>query len=126
MTRRALGGAALAALLLVPAPARAWDDVGHMAVAIIAWRHLTPLARERAAALLRGAPSDAGLAQLRPNAGGPEDRDFALFVRAATWPDLVRDRRDGYRAPWQPMPEPPDLGGADIAAFRILETIARR
>jgi hypothetical protein len=95
---RALGAAGLlAALLAAPAPARAWDDVGHMAVAIIAWRHMTPLARERAAALLRGAPPDAGLSQLRPNAGGPEERDLALFARAATWPDLVRDRRDYER-----------------------------
>ncbi len=94
---RALGGATLGALALAPAPARAWDDVGHMAVAIIAWRHMTPAARERAVALLRGAPPDAGLAQLRPNAGGPEERDLALFARAATWPDLVRDRRDYAR-----------------------------
>jgi len=86
-----------AAATLAPAPAHAWDDVGHMAVAIIAWRHMTPVARERAIALLRAAPSDAGLAQLRPSVGGPEARDLALFARAATWPDLVRDRRDYAR-----------------------------
>lgn len=80
-----------------PAPAHAWDDVGHMAIAAIAWRHLTPDVRARAIALLRGAPPDAGLAQLQPNTGGPDARDFALFVRAATWPDLVRDRRDYAR-----------------------------
>lgn len=91
------GGAAAVALLLVPAPARAWDDVGHMAVAIIAWRHMTPAARARAVALLRGAPPDAGLSQLRPATGGPDERDLALFARAATWPDLVRDRRDAAR-----------------------------
>jgi hypothetical protein len=89
--------AALTALAGLPATARAWDDVGHMAVAIIAWRHMTPAARERAVAILRGAPPDAGLTQLRPNAGGPDERDFALFARAATWPDLVRDRRDYAR-----------------------------
>jgi len=75
--RRALSAGLLLAGLVAPAPARAWDDVGHMAVAAIAWRHMTPRARERAAALLRGAPPDAGLAQLRPDAGGPEERDFA-------------------------------------------------
>lgn len=90
-------GVAVAALAAVPTPARAWDDVGHMAIATIAWRHLTPEARARAVALLRGAPPDAGLAQLQPNTGSPEARDFALFVRAATWPDLVRDRRDYAR-----------------------------
>jgi hypothetical protein len=91
---RRVVGAVLAAALLAPAPARAWDDIGHMAVAVIAWRHMTPAARARAVALLRAAPPDAGLSQLRPNAGGPEERDFALFARAATWPDLVRDRRN--------------------------------
>jgi hypothetical protein len=85
------------ALPAVPAPARAWDDVGHMTVASVAWQRLSPAARARAVALLRTAPTDAGLAQLRPNGGGPEARDRALFVRAATWADLVKDRRDAAR-----------------------------
>ncbi|HEY0780498.1 MAG TPA: S1/P1 nuclease, partial [Gemmatirosa sp.] len=88
---------AAAAVALAPAPARAWDDVGHMAIAIVAWRHMTPVARARAVALLRAAPTGAGLAQLRPNDGGPDARDLALFARAATWADLVRDRRDSVR-----------------------------
>ena len=89
--------AAAAALTLVPVPARAWDDVGHMAIAVVAWRHMTPVARARAVALLRAAPANAGLAQLRPNAGGPDARDLVLFARASTWPDIVRDRRDSVR-----------------------------
>ena len=88
---------ATAAIALAPAPAHAWDDVGHMAIAIVAWRHMTPVARARAVALLRAAPPGAGLAQLRPNEGGPEARDLVLFARAATWADLVRDRRDSVR-----------------------------
>lgn len=98
-SRRAAASVAAAALAgaLAPAPARAWDDVGHMAIAIVAWSHMTPAARARAVALLRAAPANAGLAQLRPNEGGPEARDLALFARAATWPDLVRDRRDSVR-----------------------------
>jgi len=96
--RRALAATAAALLLaLAPRPARAWDDVGHMTVAGIAWQRLSPAVRARAVALLRAAPPDAGLAQLRPNAGGPEERDRALFERAATWADVVRDRRDPAR-----------------------------
>ena len=95
VARRALAAALL--LALAPAPARAWDDVGHMTVAAIAWQRLSPTARARAVALLRAAPGDAGLAQLRPNAGGPEERDRALFERAATWADVVRDRRQQAR-----------------------------
>ncbi len=88
---------AAAAFTLAPVPAHAWDDVGHMAIAIVAWRHMTPVARARAIALLRAAPPGAGLAQLRPNEGGPEARDLALFARASTWADLVRDRSDSVR-----------------------------
>ena len=95
VTRRALAAALL--LALAPAPARAWDDVGHMTIAGIAWQRLSPAARARAVALLRAAPGDAGLAQLRPNAGGPEERDRALFERAATWADVVRDRSQQAR-----------------------------
>jgi hypothetical protein len=89
--------AVVVALPALPAPAGAWDDVGHMTVASIAWQRLTPGARARAVALLRAAPPDAGLTQLRPNSGGPEARDRALFVRAATWADLVKDRREAER-----------------------------
>ena len=89
--------APVVALALAPSPAHAWDDVGHMAIAIVAWRHMTPVARAQAITLLRAAPTNAGLAQLRPNEGGPEARDLALFARAATWPDIVRDRRDSVR-----------------------------
>jgi uncharacterized protein (DUF433 family) len=88
---------ALGAGAALPTPARAWDDVGHLTVAVVAWRTMSPEARARAVALLRAAPPDAGLAQLRPNAGGPEARDLALFARAATWPDIVKDRRDAER-----------------------------
>lgn len=92
-----LVGPALVTVPALPRPAHAWDDVGHMTVAAIAWARLSPRARDAAVALLRAAPADAGLAQLRPNAGGPEERDRALFLRAATWPDIVRDRRDVAR-----------------------------
>jgi hypothetical protein len=95
--RRVLLALAAVALPVVPTPARAWDEVGHLTVASVAWQRLSPTARARAVALLRAAPADAGLAQLRPNAGGPEARDRALFVRAATWADIVKDRGEAAR-----------------------------
>lgn len=94
---RYAAGLVAALTVAVPAPARAWDDVGHMSIALIAWERLSPATRATAIRLLRAAPSDAGLAQLRPNAGGPEARDRALFARAATWPDIVKDRRERAR-----------------------------
>ncbi|HZF67284.1 MAG TPA: S1/P1 nuclease, partial [Gemmatirosa sp.] len=62
------------------------------------WRAMSPATRARAVALLRAAPRDAGLAELRPSAGGPEARDRALFARAAAWPDYVKSRRDSLLA----------------------------
>ena len=84
--------ALVGALALRPAPARAWDGIGHMTIAAIAWDRLSPATRRRVVALLRAAPADAGLTQLRPSTRAPDANDRILFLRAATWADLVRDR----------------------------------
>jgi hypothetical protein len=65
-------------------PALAWDSLGHEVIARIAWEHMKPETREKAVALLKAAPPDAGLANLAPT-------DRELFLRAATWSDIVRD-----------------------------------
>jgi hypothetical protein len=96
VTRRlSLAVAALTASLALPVPARAWDDTGHMTVALLAWRQMTPAARRQAVALLRAAPLDAGLRNVGTRLGRTADADEALFVGAAVWADLVRD-------PWHP------------------------
>src|SRR5262249_52319688 len=68
-------------------PAVAWGKTGHRVLAAIAWQHMTPRARAAAIALLEHAPTNSGIAELRPN--GP-DADERWFVEVATWPDLVR------------------------------------
>ena len=69
----------LAALTALAAPAAAWDA-------------MQPRTRERAVALLLGAPPDADLANLLPADGRPlGERQRELFELASTWPDLVRD-----------------------------------
>jgi hypothetical protein len=71
--------------------AKAWNDFGHMTVAAVAWRHLTPAARAQATALL----------ELNPDYPqwvhdvDPERRAQMAFVRAATWPDAIK-REPGY------------------------------
>lgn len=102
---RSIGIAAI--LFLAALPARAWDDIGHQAIARIAWDHMKPETRERAAALLRSAPPDADLASLLPQDGRPMAvRERELFQRAATWPDIVRDeafperRRKHHHSTW--------------------------
>src|ERR1051325_6010382 len=84
-----------AALLALPGSAR-WDAAGHRTVAAIAWEHMTPRARARAVALLLHGPALANLASLRPAEGSEAARDRALFLNAATWADLVRNRDQAW------------------------------
>jgi len=73
-------------LLCLAAPARAWDDFGHMQVAAVAWAKLTPAAKARFATLLERNPS-------YPNwivGAKKEDRTRVAFLRASTWPDAIR------------------------------------
>src|ERR1051326_2154187 len=84
-----------AALLALPGSAR-WDAAGHRPVAAIAWEHMTPRARARAVALLLHGPGLANLAALRPAEGSEAARDRALFLNAATWADLVRNRDQAW------------------------------
>jgi len=75
-----------AMIALLPVPALAWDDYGHMVVAAIAWQKLDAPAPERVAALL----------PLNPDypkwVSGVADADKAetAFIRAATWPDAIK------------------------------------
>ena len=89
--------AAFTALLVLVLPASAlWDATGHRTVAAIAWDQMTPRARARAVELLLRGPALANFASLRPADGSDAARDRALFLNAATWADLVRNRTQ----PW--------------------------
>ena len=126
-TRISLLLLAAVAVATTPTPARAWDELGHKVVARIAWDNMTPLARQRAVALLTAAPEGAGLRELMPAMGSDRDRD--LFVNAGYWPDRLRSRsHPGNRfahsdwhyvnffweqaRPGGPAVERPDLGTA--------------
>lgn len=88
--------AACAALALGARPAYAWDDFGHRLVARIAWENMTPQARARAVAILRGASHDTGLQGSVTGTLSPQQQ-MELFVFAATWPDVVRDTTQPLR-----------------------------
>ena len=83
---------ALAASAALTSPAYAWDELGHRVIARIAWDQMTPQARERATQLLLAAPAGAGLRELMPAGGTPEERARELFTWAAVWPDQIRGR----------------------------------
>lgn len=69
--------------------AAAWNSTGHMAVALLAWRQLDASQRQATCQLLRAHPHyKRYLAEKRPE--GVSEDEWA-FLRAATWPDWVRE-----------------------------------
>jgi S1/P1 Nuclease len=68
-------------------PAYAWDDFGHMTVAYLAYRKLTPFARSRANALIKLNPYYDRWAAAVP-AG--LDKDTVIFMFASLWADEIK------------------------------------
>lgn len=95
------------AFLLASFPALGWNAAGHRLVAAIAWRHMSPPARQWAADLLSRHP-DYG--RWTAKAGG--QAEYAAFLEASTWPDDIRkDPRfhdEASEAPTPPFPGMPD------------------
>jgi hypothetical protein len=81
----------LVLLLLVTAtlatPAYAWNDFGHMTVAYLAYKKLTPVSRARANALIKLNPYYDKWAAAVP-AG--LDKDMVIFMFAALWADEIK------------------------------------
>ena len=111
--------------LLLPQTAFAWNGRGHRTVAFIAYKNLThdpngPNARAKVDQLLRHHPDFATLsAGLASN-----DPDFGLkvFMKAATWPDLIKsDSRffDQGKPPTHLLPGFPDM--ARHRAFHFID-----
>jgi len=78
--------------LFRPAPLYSWGCQGHVTIALIAEKHLTPEVRARAEKLLAENPVDPQL----PRYCGQTSAD--LFADASTWPDDVRGRLKN--GPW--------------------------
>jgi hypothetical protein len=76
----------LAALLLAPSPAAAWNAHGHMLIAAVAWAELTSAAKARVSQLLARNPDYATWTAGVPDA----DKGRIAFLKAATWPDSIR------------------------------------
>ncbi len=77
---------AVLATAVCAAPARAWDDFGHMEVAAVAYKRLTPRTRKNVARLLKINPRYSNW--VVGARSGDEDR--AAFMRAATWADAIK------------------------------------
>lgn len=98
MKRRWIGLEIALLALIVAAPARAWDDVGHRQVADIAWTKLSKQAKRKIKAiLLEGDP------KFRPT-GNDEASVREAFQKAATFPDEIkRNRTTSYESLIVPM-----------------------
>jgi hypothetical protein len=89
---------ALTMMALLPQPAQAWDETGHMVVSRIAWQNMTPKAKRISIALLSSAPQDSSLPTLLPqDTRARAVREINFFLRASTWPDIVGDVRQQVR-----------------------------
>jgi hypothetical protein len=78
--------------LLFCGRAGAWNSTGHEVVAQIAWDQLTPAVRKYAVGILKNHPR---LNQdLLADQNRVADDNEAMFIRAATWPDMIRSPID--------------------------------
>jgi hypothetical protein len=92
----------------------AWNSTGHEIVAQIAFDNLSPDAQAKILAELKHHPR---LHQdLLADAAPGEDPDRAMFLRAATWPDMIRfpanpANRTEHHGPWHYVDYPYELDG---------------
>jgi hypothetical protein len=122
MSRRRVASLLVVVWMLVSlaAPAHAWNETGHMVVAYIAYKHLTPAAKQAVDRLLILNPDvEAYKAALPPN-WDDDARKLAGFMFAATWPDFIKSREgfvsDGEHKGNRPSPGPDssrNIGYAD-------------
>lgn len=77
-------------LLLSRQTATAWNSIGHMAVAYVAYQQLTPTEKARVAALLALNPNYGTWPSYLKPGTAPADQRMYLFMMAATWPDEIR------------------------------------
>ena len=95
------------------APSFAWSDTGHMAVALVAYRRLTPITRNRVDALISLNPKFNQWNSRIPQGTPANRRREILFMIAATWADQIKG--DGEHVSDGPNGgnTPPNDGTAD-------------
>src|SRR5262245_2630942 len=94
---RAAGFLAGLVVLLLPRPAPAWNSVGHLTVAKLAYDQLSDGEKLKLYQILKTHPHfDQFLAAGRP--AGIEEAEWVV-LRSAVWPDWVRPREKDSRGP---------------------------
>jgi hypothetical protein len=77
-------------ILFLPSCLFAWNGVGHMAAAYVAYQHLNPAARARASALLKLNPDYPNWVKQIPEGTSQQDKEMIVFMIAATWADQIK------------------------------------
>ncbi|HEX7956150.1 MAG TPA: S1/P1 nuclease, partial [Pyrinomonadaceae bacterium] len=77
-------------VVTLTAPAYGWGNVGHMAVAFVAYRRLRPATRARVDRLVALNPKIDEWRALLPRRTSAADRRMMLFMIAATWADQIK------------------------------------
>ena len=111
-------------LLCITPAAQAWNATGHEVIAEIAWRNLKPAVRDKVLNLLKQHPHFAK--HLEPAADAtavPTDYALRVFMRAATWPDLMRSakgkEREFHHGEWHYIDFPIVVEGTDKNTLEI-------
>ncbi len=95
-SKRMLIAFALLAAVLSCRAAFAWNSVGHMAVAYVAYQKLTPAEKARVSTLLQLNPYYKEWLSFIPAGTSDADRDMYVFMMAATWPDEIKAMNAHY------------------------------
>jgi hypothetical protein len=77
-------------LVTLSAPAYGWGNVGHMAVAFVAYKRLKPATRSRVDALVALNPKIDEWRAILPAGASAADQRMMLFMIAATWADQIK------------------------------------
>jgi hypothetical protein len=89
-SKHLLSGIIVLLLALGARPLFAWDDEGHMIVAYVAYKQLTPAARDRVNALIKLNPKYQDWLAILPAGASQADKDMMIFMIAATWADQIK------------------------------------
>ncbi len=83
---------------LMQIPLYAWSGPGHAAVAVMAYKELSQSRKKSLTELLKKHPDgEAWIAEFNSKKSGfPKEPNLGmyLFIKAATWPDVIRDDQD--------------------------------
>jgi hypothetical protein len=85
----------LVLVLVLNVPTFAWNNEGHMAVAYVAYQHLTPATKARVDQLLQLNPDYNHWEATVPSSTSKAKSKMLIFMMAATWPDFIKHKA-GY------------------------------